>query len=230
MRNIGGRALFFSVFFGMTLLPPAGLLPAGLLPAGFAAQGAPVSALLEKLKDSRPPVRIEAAKALGIKGLFSHTPELAALLRDRNPAVRAAAYSSLWQIWMRSGKPAIDRLMARGVARMETKDLRGAIRDFGEIIRRARGFPEGWNKRATAYYLAGKYRESIADCQQVLALNPYHVGALFGLGLNYVGLGELENALGAFERTLAVHPYSQGARRYAGALEEAIRKKRAREL
>ncbi|MDA0999433.1 MAG: tetratricopeptide repeat protein [bacterium] len=220
MQNMRWKALCLSAFLGLAL---------GLA-AGPAAQGAPASSPLERLKDPRPSVRIDAAKAIGGKGLFAHTPELAALLRDPDPAVREAAHAALWQIWMRSGNPELDRLMARGVARMETGDLRGAILDFAEIIRRDRGFPEGWNKRATAYYLAGKYRESIADCRQVLSLNPFHVGALFGLGLNYVGLGDLENAVEAFERTLAVHPYSEGARRYIGALQEALRKQREREL
>src|SRR6266850_2315187 len=77
----------------------------------------------------------------------------------------------------------LDVLLARGVQEIDAQDYKAAIATFSEIVRRKPGFAEGWNKRATVYYLAGEDRKSIADCGEVLKRNPRHFGALSGLGL-----------------------------------------------
>ena len=53
-----------------------------------------------------------------------------------------------------------------------------AVDTFTEMIRRQPEFAEGWNKRATVYYLLGEYQKSLADCDEVMKRNPYHFGAL----------------------------------------------------
>src|SRR5205823_6190534 len=67
-------------------------------------------------------------------------------------------------------------------------------------------FAEGWNKRATVYYLLGEYAKSLADCDEVLKRNPYHFGALSGYGMIYLQLDQPTRALEYFERALAVNP------------------------
>ncbi len=37
-------------------------------------------------------------------------------------------------------------------------------------------FAEGWNKRATIYFLVGDYELSLTDCDEVMARNPRHFG------------------------------------------------------
>ena len=76
--------------------------------------------------------------------------------------------------------------------------------------RSAPSSPEGWNKRATAYYLMGDLDQSLHDCDEVMRRNPHHFGALSGYGLIYVQRGELERALEYFERALAINPNMQG--------------------
>jgi tetratricopeptide (TPR) repeat protein len=70
----------------------------------------------------------------------------------------------------------------------------------------APSFAEGYNKRATVYYLLQEYEEAIQDCRSTLALNPYHFGALSGLGLCYAALQDLESALFWFEKAFTLHP------------------------
>ena len=49
--------------------------------------------------------------------------------------------------------------MARGSEEMQAERLAEARSStFSEVIRKKPDFAEGWNKRATAYYLAGDYR------------------------------------------------------------------------
>jgi len=70
----------------------------------------------------------------------------------------------------------------------------------------APNFSEGWNKRATVYYLMGEYEQSRADVAKTLELEPRHFGALSGLGIILQELGDDKHALEVFRRALAVHP------------------------
>ena len=99
------------------------------------------------------------------------------------------------RIWSRSGSPAMDLLLQRGNKALEEQDYPTALEHFGALIDHAPDFAEGWNERATTYYLMGEYSLSIADVEHVLVLNPRHFGALAGLGFMLEQLGEPEGAL-----------------------------------
>ena len=116
--------------------------------------------------------RRQGARALGETGLMADLPKLAAALRDADPLVREVAESAMWQVWSRSGDATIDRLFATGLEQMQARQGDEAVDTFSEIIRRRPEFAEGWNKRATVYYLLGEYKKSLADCDEVMKRNP----------------------------------------------------------
>jgi len=150
--------------------------------------------------------------------------EALAALRGPDPVLAARAEATLWEIWCRSGIPEIDRLLRQGIEAMERRELEDAIALFGRIIERAPDFAEGWNKRATARYVAEDYEGAVADCEATLARNPHHFGALSGQGLCYMALGRPREAAAVFRRALGVHPRLQGVRHnLATALGEAVR-------
>ena len=150
--------------------------------------------------------------------------EALAALRGEDPAHVARAEAALWQIWCRSGIPEVDRLLGEGVEAMERQELGEAIAHFTRVIERAPDFAEGWNKRATARYMAEDYAGSVADCQETLARNAHHFGALSGQGLCHMALGQYREAATLFRRCLAVHPHLTSAtRNLAAALSEAVR-------
>ena len=139
-------------------------------------------------------------------GTMEDVPRLARTLRDRDPLVRALAEQAMWRVWSRSGDDETDRLLGIGVEAMSERRGQVAVETFTRIIERRPDFAEGWNKRATVYYLLGEYRKSLADCDEVMKRNPYHFGALSGYGMIYLQLGDPARALGYFERALAVNP------------------------
>jgi len=81
-----------------------------------------------------------------------------------------------------------------------------AITVFSEVIQRAPEFAEGWNKRATARFLAGEFHRSIADCEEVFKRNPKHFGALSGNGQNWLALGQFDASPKYLRRALEVNP------------------------
>jgi tetratricopeptide (TPR) repeat protein len=150
--------------------------------------------------------------------------EALAALRDDDPARAARAEAALWEMWCRSGMAEVDRLLQRGVEAMERRELDEAIALFTRIIERAPDFAEGWNKRATARYVAEDYPGAVADCEETLARNPHHFGALSGQGLCHMALGQFREAAALFRRALTIHPHLISANHnLAAALSEAVK-------
>ena len=133
-------------------------------------------------------------------------PALVRTLRDPDPVVRTLAERALWQVWSRSGDAEIDALFQEGVDQMTRRDGPAAVAIFSRITEKRPDFAEGWNKRATVYFLMGEYQKSLADCAEVLKRNPSHFGVLAGYGQIYLQLNEPDRALSYFERALAVNP------------------------
>ena len=150
--------------------------------------------------------RRHGAMALAKTGVMADVPKLAAALRDDDPLVRKLAERSMWEVWSRSGDAAVDRLLASGIEQMSAREGELAVQTFTEVIRRRPDFAEGWNKRATVYYLMGEYQKSLADCDEVVKRNPYHFGALSGYGMIYLQLDQPAKALDYFQRALTVNP------------------------
>ncbi len=115
--------------------------------------------------------------------------------------------AEIWVIWIESGDDTLDGLMNRGIEAMSGQDFGVALESFNGLIESAPDFAEGWNKRATLYYLIGKYEASIDDVVRTLALEPRHFGALSGMGLIQTALDDEKAALKWFERALAVNPH-----------------------
>ena len=161
---------------------------------------------------------------------MADAPLLHERLRDDSETVREFAEHGLWLLWSRSGDAEIDRRMARGAGEMQAGRLADSVATFSEIIGRKPDFAEGWNRRATAYYLAGEYEKSIADCAEVLKRNPQHFGALSGLGQIYFKLEDYERSLAWFRRALEVNPNMLGVEINIEGIEELLKDKRRRSI
>ncbi len=156
-----------------------------------------------------------------LDGLF----EVLATTSDMEAA--RAAEAEIWRIWIESGSEEIDALMVEGMVAMSTQRLEDAIALFGQITERAPEFAEGWNKRATAYYLNDDHVASVRDIQRTLVLEPRHFGAISGMGLIFLGRGDEAGALAAFEAVLAIHPGAPGARQRVEELRKRLRERGA---
>mmetsp|Transcript_1873 Transcript_1873/g.4378 ORF Transcript_1873/g.4378 Transcript_1873/m.4378 type:complete len:506 (+) Transcript_1873:194-1711(+) len=114
--------------------------------------------------------------------------------------------AALWSVWLLSGDEAVDAAMRQGLKLMGLGELDKATQAFTEVVDAAPEFAEGWNKRATALFLANRVDESIEDCLRVLALKPRHFGCLSGLGLCFLRKGDEPSAARWFRQALLVNP------------------------
>jgi tetratricopeptide (TPR) repeat protein len=126
---------------------------------------------------------------------------------------------AVWKAWMRSGSPTVDLLVQQAEKAMADKQHRVAISILSAAIELEPEFPEVWNRRATAYYLNRQFKQSLADAEKVLELEPRHFAALAGLGVLHKEMGDQRAALQAFRRALAIHPFLPVARRAVKELE-----------
>ncbi len=172
-----------------------------------------------------PELRREASARLAEVGTMEDVPLLLRSLDDDDDTVRALAERSIWAIWSRSGDPVVDALFAEGAQQLASRQLADSVQTFTRIIELNPDFAEGWNKRATALFLAGDLEGSLRDCDEVLKRNPSHFGVLSGYGLIHARLGHPEQALAFFERALALNPNMDGVRANIESLKRDLARK-----
>jgi len=146
-----------------------------------------------------------------------------ALSRAESERVAAPIESMIWSIWSQSGDNQVDNLMERGTSALRKENLLDALNFFDSVVEALPDFAEGWNKRATVNYLLGDFDSSISDVERTLTLEPRHFGALSGLGMIALSLGQEEQALEAFEAALDIHTYLSGADTHIRKLREKVR-------
>lgn len=152
------------------------------------------------------PTREAAAYALGIIGNMEAVSPLVKALQHSDPDMCSNAEQALWAIWFRSGDPSVDDMLQKGAEHIQKEQYTEAVKLLTEVTHVAPEFAEGYNQRAIAYFMLEEWEQSINDCKKVAALNPVHFGAFAGMGQCYLRLGNLREALAAFQRALEIHP------------------------
>ena len=143
----------------------------------------------------------------------------------KSPEAADIVEGQIWEIWAKTGDTDLDQAFAVGSQAMAIGDTNTALKIFDAIVKKAPDFAEGWNKRATIYYMIGNYEASLADIDKTLELEPHHFGALSGLGLVNLSLDRDEAALDAFERVLKVDPQSPSAKINVEIVKQRIKDK-----
>jgi len=199
-----------------------------LLLAGPAAQaqGLNREQAVQALSATDSVARAEAASRLGEVGTMADAALLARALRDPDEDVRDSAEQAMWRVWSRSGNAEVDALYATGVVQMSVGEVPQSIATFSRIIKLKPDFAEGWNKRATLYFLAGDLRKSLADCDEVVKRNPYHFGVLAGYAQIYARMEYYERALEYSRRALEINPNMTGVKRNIELLERLLEQRR----
>ena len=158
-----------------------------------------------------------AGLTLPATGMAGQTSDVLDDLFDRlkasTSAFEAAAIEGLiWNIWTHRGVAVIDQNMTLGILTMNEGKLKSSLSHFDKVVRLDPNFAEGWNKRATVYYMMGDFDAPVADIQKTLTLEPRHFGALSGLGLIYDALDKPAAAVKVWQKALEINPHMQSIR------------------
>jgi tetratricopeptide (TPR) repeat protein len=163
--------------------------------------------------------RRAAVLALGLTGSFQANATVARAMRDDDPIVRSLAQSALWAIWFRADSPEHNATLEQVSDLNGQRRFREAEELANRLVAASPRFAEAYNQRAIARFLLGRFADSAADCRRALDRNPFHFGALSGLGQCYLRLGRRGEALEVYRRALKIQPHSDDLREAVQALE-----------
>jgi tetratricopeptide (TPR) repeat protein len=128
----------------------------------------------------------------------------------------------IWALWTQTSSDTTALLMSRANAAMGAQQMDVALKLLDAVVKLNPDYVEGWNRRATLYYLQNNYARSIEDIEQVLIREPRHFGALAGLGMIMQSLGDDKRALDAFRKALAVNPHLDRVPELVKTLSEKV--------
>ncbi len=133
-------------------------------------------------------------------------------LHSTSSTVRELATQRLWQMWFGAAGPEAEALLMEAERAAEGGDPAEAEELLTRLLEDYPDFAEGWNRRATLRYLRSAYQDSLADCHEVLRIEPDHFGAWHGLGLCLYSLNRFDQAARAFRRALEIQPFAEANR------------------
>lgn len=168
--------------------------------------------LLKFLESPNPQTRRAAVLALGLVGGPKSNAPVAGRMTDDDAVVRSFSENALWGIWFRSSTPANNQeltVIRNMVSEERTKE---ALERVNKLIDKAPDFAEAWNQRAIIHFTQGDLEQSIADCREVIKRNPYHYGALSGMGQCQIRTGKLNDALTTFMTLLRIQPHNEAVK------------------
>jgi tetratricopeptide (TPR) repeat protein len=164
-------------------------------------------------------VRRAAVFALSLIGGMNVNHTLAARLVDDDEQVRNLASEALWSVWFRGvDEQQLEKLREA----LSRKTPKAALRGLNELVSETTDYAEAYNQRAVLYFRLGEYQKAIADCEQVLKLNPHHFGAAAGMGQCYVRLKKPRAALRAFKSAYRINPNLDDVREAIESLERVL--------
>jgi len=145
--------------------------------------------------------RVGADRTRGLDFLFG------ALKAAPDQASAKHVEGRIWALWTQTSSDTTMLLMLRAKTAIEKKQPDVALKLLDKVVKLKPDYVEGWNRRATIYYLQNDYAKSMSDIREVLVREPRHFGALAGLGMIMQELGDDKRALDAFRKALEINPY-----------------------
>ena len=117
---------------------------------------------------------------------------------------------AIWQLWFNPDNRIVKKSMQTIMATREAGNYEESIMLLNDLITQYPNYSEGWNQRATIYYLMGNFEASVLDVAQTLKLEPRHFGALSGLAVMLWQKGNQDLARKSLREAVLIHPFLSG--------------------
>ena len=173
----------------------------------------------EQKKLPEPPAKLPKIGADRVRGLDFLFGALK-VAPDQDSAKHVEA--RIWALWTQTTSDTTALLMMRAKTAVDAKQMDVALKLLDAVVKLRPDYVEGWNRRATLYYLQNDYTHSLQDIEQVLVREPRHFGALAGLGMIMQELGDEKRALDAFRKALAINPHLEKVPELVKTLTEKV--------
>jgi tetratricopeptide (TPR) repeat protein len=160
--------------------------------------------------------KVGADRSRGLDFLFG------ALKAAPDEASAKHVEARIWALWLQTPSDTAALLMMRAKAAMDAQQVDVAQKLLDAVVKLRPDYVEGWNRRATLFYLKNDYAHSLEDIEQVLVREPRHFGALAGLGMIMQDLGDDRRALDAFRKALAINPHLEKVPELVKVLTEKV--------
>lgn len=149
--------------------------------------------------------------------------QLFAKLKDTQDRAEAAALDqAIGAIFLRTGSPTVDMLMAWSMEEV-ARNQRARARDYLDtILVLDPNHAEAYFRRAQLALSTRETAKAVADLERAITLEPRHYGALVVLGAVLRELRRDKEALAAFQSALDLNPHIVGARRIVEQLTERV--------
>ena len=119
----------------------------------------------------------------------------------------AAAVTSMWMFWRVAPDEIAQEMLDNGLSSIHIANYIAAEEILARLVQYCTDSPEGHNQLAFAYFLQGKYDQSLASLDRTLELEPLQFGALSGKALIYQAQGREDIAQIFLRRAVAVNPW-----------------------
>lgn len=178
--------------------------------------------LYQQLLSGDADARLTAATKLALVG---GEKQLLEALKADNPEVHSMAQRGLDHLWFTAAGRRAYRMIDEACEASERADFPAALRILDELTKEYPDFAEAWNRRGAVLWQTGQFLQSIKDCERALALNPNHYGALQGLGVCHLQLGDVAEACRVLRRSLEIAPHEESTRRSLFKCENFLRQR-----
>ncbi|MEL7114186.1 MAG: tetratricopeptide repeat protein [Pseudomonadota bacterium] len=132
---------------------------------------------------------------------------LSDLAKSETAAEADALSGEIWEIWLTAPDEAAQSVLDAAMVSRMSQDFLGAIRHLNRLVDGWPEYAEGWNQRATLFFILGDYDASLADVAETLAREPRHFGALSGKAVILMRQGKVALAQLAVQEALKFHPH-----------------------
>ncbi len=150
---------------------------------------------------------LHLAAAVAATAQESYEDLMTALAAAQSRAEADTLSGKIWELWLTAPDEAAQAVLDEALLRRRNHDFMGAIRHLDRLVETYPDYAEGWNQRATMYFMVGDFEASLADVEEVLAREPRHFGALSGKAVILFRQGRVPLAQIAVREALKYHPF-----------------------
>jgi tetratricopeptide (TPR) repeat protein len=149
--------------------------------------------------------------------------QLLEALKNPKDDVRTVARKALEFLWFNAAGEKAYHLTEQAYKATEDSEYEKALSILNQLITKYPNFAEAYNRRASVYWEMGEFQKSISDSEKALSLNPHHYGALQGIGVCRLKMGDVSEACRCLRAALKIIPYDPVTQQSLRRCEDLLR-------